>query len=977
MPEAPLQLEDFDDFVAEVHTPPRAERRREPFPWQRGLLRRVVETGWPKTIDVPTGLGKTSVLDVAVFASALGARDARRRIFFVVDRRIVVDEAYEHAMAIADALANPKGPVTSKVAAMLRVGGDASVLDVTRMRGGVTWDWLWVERPDRHAIVTGTVDQVGSRLLFRGYGVGENLRSIDAALVGADSMIIVDEAHLAEPFRQTVADALAAETASELMPVPPPVVVAMSATSGPADDVHGITEEDEWHEVAGRRLRAAKRWRLVEVATSKRKAAEDVPAALAAIATQLAPAGMVGVVANTVARARAVFNLVRASKVAAVLLTGRSRPVDRDYLLARYYDRMRAGRCRDSGEPLIIVATQAVEVGANIDFDALVTESAPLSSLVQRIGRLNRLGEGPEAPAIIVHDTSVDDNDPVYGSARLATWQYLAAQLPPERYSSRWLVGPDVLGRNASPAALRAMTRALSPQVDDAVRPPGAYVPVLWPEVVDGWTHTSPTPQPDQPVEPYLHGIDGNRQPVTLVWRAGLHEANRDDWDKIVDAMPPVAGESLEVDASAVRRWLTGSGTDPHTSDLDVATAAADAEEEPATFDRKVLRFKKRGESAVISPAQIRPGDVIVVPATYGGCDEYGWDPSCAQEVLDVADVARNPRPGATLLLRVGPTLRSLVEAHHRDDIVLRALEDLERLATDRERQAEPGIATAYHEGLRALADALHPDPSRPPATPLARLVRRMATAGPPAVIRGASDDPPPGYVHPGYDVLLRAGSPVNDDDTEAGSSAARVPLALDRHEKAVAARAREFATNLGLPVPLVASVEQAARWHDEGKRDIRFQAMLRNGDMRRAELAPVPLAKSGMDPSDRAAFQRAWRLSGYPPGMRHEALSARIAAVRVAGRTDLDPDLVVHLVASHHGRARPLLPAVVDASPVKVGLETGEVFDSADVVDWQGPSRFAMLNQRYGRWGLALLETIVRLADIWCSTRGEGGDDE
>jgi CRISPR-associated endonuclease/helicase Cas3 len=77
------------------------------------------------------------------------------------------------------------------------------------MRGGVDWLWLWIERPDRHAITTGTVDQVGSRLLFRGYGVGDRLRPIDAAMVGTDSLIVIDEAHLSDPFLSTLSDVLA------------------------------------------------------------------------------------------------------------------------------------------------------------------------------------------------------------------------------------------------------------------------------------------------------------------------------------------------------------------------------------------------------------------------------------------------------------------------------------------------------------------------------------------------------------------------------------------------------------------------------------------------------------------------------------------------------------------------------------------------------------------------------------------------
>ncbi len=88
-----------------------------------------------------------------------------------------------------------------------------------------------------------------------------------------------------------------------------------------------------------------------------------------------------------------------------------------------------------------------------------------------------------------------------------------------------------------------------------------------------------------------------------------------------------------------------------------------------------------------------------------------------------------------------------------------------------------------------------------------------------------------------------------------------------------------------------------------------------------------------------------------------------------------VDAELVRHLVVSHHGKARPLLPALVDPAAPKIrveveGLEV--VVDGApSQVDWTQPARFEALNERYGWWGLALLECLVRLADIWCSERG------
>jgi len=95
---------DFAPFYQQVHGD-------QPFPWQSDLARQVLsERSWPQLIDVPTGMGKTALLDIAVFAAAatsgeVGAcRLGRRRIFFVVDRRIVVDEAYDRAVLLSKAL---------------------------------------------------------------------------------------------------------------------------------------------------------------------------------------------------------------------------------------------------------------------------------------------------------------------------------------------------------------------------------------------------------------------------------------------------------------------------------------------------------------------------------------------------------------------------------------------------------------------------------------------------------------------------------------------------------------------------------------------------------------------------------------------------------------------------------------------------------------------------------------------------------
>jgi CRISPR-associated endonuclease/helicase Cas3 len=228
-------------------------------------------------------------------------------------------------------------------------------------------------------------------------------------------------------------------------------------------------------------------------------------------------------------------------------------------------------------------------------------------------------------------------------------------------------------------------------------------------------------------------------------------------------------------------------------------------------------------------------------------------------------------------------------------------------------------------------------------------------------------------------DVLEPAiGDPFErDDEDPAASSITARPVTLADHHANVRRRARQIADALQLPPDLAAVVEDAAGWHDLGKTEPRFQVMLHGGDPYQAALATQPLAKSGMAPQDRPAWVAARRRSGLPPGARHEAWSAALVE-EYLNQADPpypgDTDLLIHLIASHHGHARPWLPLVVDPDPRPVEADIDGVrlkVSSANTVSLDQPARFARLNTRYGRWGLALLETVVRCADMTVSAEG------
>ena len=197
---------DFASFYREVND-------RDPFPWQSRLAKQVRNGEWPSLIGIPTGLGKTACLDIAVWALAAQAQRAPQertvptRLWWVVNRRLLVDDTYRHATELADALQTATDGEVFKVATLLRSlskghrrplhehGQHTLPLQVVSLRGGVSADRPI--SPIQPTVICSTIPMYGSRALFRGYGSSRSTRPIDAALAYTDSLVICDEAHLA------------------------------------------------------------------------------------------------------------------------------------------------------------------------------------------------------------------------------------------------------------------------------------------------------------------------------------------------------------------------------------------------------------------------------------------------------------------------------------------------------------------------------------------------------------------------------------------------------------------------------------------------------------------------------------------------------------------------------------------------------------------------------------------------------------
>lgn len=928
-----------------------------PFPWQVRLLHQVHEHGeFPRALDLPTGTGKTSVIDIALFAQALDAarppaeRRCPRRIAFVVDRRTVVDQAYERAQRLLNKLSEVTEGTLKHVADALReLGGEASPFHTALLRGAIPREDVWARSPTQPSVLVSTVDQVGSRLLFRGYGVSPTMRPVHAGLLGNDLLLFLDEVHLSQAFAQTL-EQLEQTLCGRVGGGLPRrfQFVSLSATHREGgSDPFRLETEDRVHPLLSARLQAKKPVELHEVRVTGDEA--DKLSLLTAGLEKLVKAHArttTAVVVNRVAAARELHARLQEQHAAGtfapevVLLTGRMRPLDRQALERSLKPRIAAGRERQStSSPLVVIATQCIEAGADFDFDVMISECASWDALKQRFGRLNRLGSIDDARGFIVaRSDATKQPDPVYGSSLGNTWKFLSS-LPRVDF-----------GLNEVPTP--------SPEQLAELVTPVVNAPVLLPSHLEAWTCTLPAPEPDPDPAFWLHGNETSPPDIQVVWRVDVtEEALSDETEREavltrIGACPPLSSEALQVDLIAFRRWCAGERAfDVELSDVEHGIVD-EGERRSQRASRLVLLY--RGEnSEIVDGNDIGPGSTVVVPASFGGLRAGNWDPRSVEPVPDLAERAHFAQRGRALLRLHRTVLRQVLGVPDPEPL----------LDAVNSEQAGTRWAQELLEALEARVPS-HDAELRPVLSAL-----RHAAESPRGLrTHRASSSQPVEVVEARRAVGVARDAPTTEDD---GSFLVGVEVPLDAHLIGVGDFARRFAVSLGLSDGLIGDLELAGRLHDLGKADARFQLLLHGGSEFRLATARCLLAKSNIPFSDRRARQAARERSGYLGGTRHELVSLAMLESSPALKEQAhDLDLVRHLVASHHGYCRPLAP-VEPQMPDQIveHIWDGERLHAPSRhglarIDAGLAERFELLSQRYGHHGLAWLEAILRLAD-------------
>lgn len=865
------QFPSFSAFFTEVHG-------HAPYVWQERLAAHIAASGHvPDQVAIPTGLGKTSTVDAAVWGlarqvSLKTTRTIGQRIILAVERQIIVNGVADHLRTLESAVNDPVGPATSAVSTALGALGGDRPLTASAFHGSLKDGRLW-HTPCGAQIITTTLTQLTLRALGRAPSASSRTASIQAGLVMVDSTILVDEPHLATHQVQALQDMVRIQQAYQL-PVPPPRLTVLGATipSGlVASDVLDFAPEEE--EETGH---ARDRWtapRPLHVHTAPAPSENKlVDATVEAVVTRTVeqlkddrhPRPRVTVVLNSVGAARRTYaKMVREVKAAKLgysvdLLTGRKRPVDRPTA----EELGRAG--------VITVATQVVEAGADFTCDLLVTEVASWGAVVQRIGRLNRDGSAAYAKGIVVVPALEDGtfgtpaSRAIYGEGPVAACAAGLVSLYEEANAGDRERARSVsasLDRQAHITA-RILSEAESRGVDaEPVTPTPA---TITPAVASAYLATS-TPSVD--TAGVLSGIDPvtGVPPVTVAWREA-EDTQR--LTAVLDAAPLMAAETVSVplwEASAILKGkLSASLVD---ADSGVDAGVDSGARAPKTDPVAEAVVYRRGEW---TPAtEIIPGDTVVFVSAAGGyIDAEGVGASKAP-VSDVS-VLLALRGSGTAALTVSGLVRAGMGVENASSL-MEGLED-----------STVAVRTRRH----AAGDILSRESGNAVAV---RTVKGVVTIGP---------APRPGR---GPDGLVT----LEDHLVQTGEVASR------------------YAGALGLDVSVYRT---AGQLHDAGKATPAFQRMLgaRSGD-------PL-LAKS----TGRTSLTGA--LAGVPAGYRHEISSA--TAARTAGVTD---ELTLWLVESHHGETR----------------GPGRRADTA-VCE---PRRMALENV-YGPWGLAYLESVFRIAD-------------
>lgn len=911
---------------------PKEKREHYPFSWQEEVLDHICEHGvWPERINAPTGSGKSSVVDIHLFANALAAVGAAprvpRRLCVTVGRRALVDSQATRADKILGHLKGALADESSEPDILRRVAEalqsfqtrndeeGRAPFEVGHIRGELSNRALPVTDISACAIIAATPDMYGSRALFRGYGSTKAARPRETALLTMDTVMVLDEAHMNRQLLHTTQRIAQLQKREADLGIPTLQVVETTATPSTEDsesttlgvDIEALDSSND-KELRERvyshkelMLRPIDKW------DGKPGNRAVVDAAVGAIKEFLAhreagesskKAYTVGCIVNHVRTAIAIKEALVKNKVLekegeVQLLVGRMRPSDLEKLQE---DHPNLFSTRGDESVKVVVATQTLEVGIDVDFADLVTELAPASSLAQRFGRVNRLGRRKDSKVIVIEPASGD-------SVKKDAPPYKAVDLS-NAYA--WL---EVLNGTENPSVNPAAMVKYPPVQSSPERL--LYQRPEWPDLLE-FSRTDENPYDEPDLDLWLHdSLDAETAMGGVIAR---------------DNLPSNTSAAMEILKTS---YFAPSDRETFPANLKILQEILDYQDEHGVKPRKFLY--RQGEISLWQDADhgeensqsLAPGDVLLL--------DTGSVPFTNQGIA----VTQRELPSTKDKLEAVPFPKSI------------KLYVYEKCA-DREKDFGEYLGLSPEE-VAELLDTQGTDGKKK------MIVSELTTE--------AED---------GQEVISWYAVVTDEESVEDSDIAQELvlagPVLLDDHQNDVAERTRQLAENLGLAPEFSEALELAAKYHDEGKRDLRFQQMLG------ADPDAEALAKSGH--RSVAEAYRARSRSALPRGWRHEQLSALMVAASPE-KVGEHRDLVLRIIGCSHGHGRfsfahdagfllkeGYLPEGTDYEALKE--QATRLFN---VGYWD--NLMEQTSRTYGPYATAYLEAVERAADAQISREG------
>lgn len=577
----------------------------EPFPYQELLATRE---NLPELLKVPTGAGKTSGVVIPwVWRRRFAEESIRiqtpRRLIYCLPMRVLVEQTYENAISWLDRLgllagsASWKNPEekTGLIEYLPEHGqSDNEKISVHLLMGGEDAG-KWAEYPERDAILIGTQDMLISRELNRGYASSRFRWPLEFGLLNNDCLWVMDEVQLMGAGLPTSAQMEAFRR--DFGTFGNHHTIWMSATceeewiktvdfKKPKLDQLKISPEDAKVEKLQKRLTAFKKLEKASITlkSTKKEDSEEYIDKLSKLIqnqyqkTEFAPS--IVVIVNTVSRAQDLYQKLTkeyqsksgTDTLEIFLLHGRFRLPEKTEI----FNNFKSAYNKNKGK--ILISTQVIEAGVDISAHILITELAPWSSIVQRLGRLNRYGEYDDSIALWIDiDTKKDSQ---------TTLPYSVQEL------------------NIARSKLKEL-KEVSPQtLDDIIQPPidvQRHV-IRRKDLVDLFDTTQDLTGNDIDISRFIR--DSEDRDIFVYWR---------EWDKIKppeDYRGPSKEELCQVPIADFRNFLKNKKEQIWLWDY---------------LEGKWINPKSNN---------IHPGQTFLINSQAGGYDlKFGWSKDCKDRV--------------------------------------------------------------------------------------------------------------------------------------------------------------------------------------------------------------------------------------------------------------------------------------------------------------------------------------------------------